>query len=680
MFSSKKLVLVFGVLLVASMVLAACAPAATAPPPETIVETVIVTEIVEGEPVEVVQVVTPTPEPTGPRTLVICQGQEPETLYQYGGSMLAQSHILEAISEGSWSGIDSNSFAYQGIILEKLPSLADGDAAITVVTVTDGDTVVDAIGEPVTLDAAAGIMLTPAGGGDAVAYEGGDFEMDQLSATFVLLPDLMWSDGTPLTSSDSIYDFNLRADPDTPTTKYVLQRTASYEALDDLTVVWTGLPGYMDAEYYTNFYAPSPEHIWGQFTAAELIEAEESSRAPIGYGPYIIDEWVQGDSITLHKNPNYFRADEGLPVFDTVVYRFVGENSNANIAAVLSGECDIVDQTSGLDDQSELLLELQASGQINATFVTGTVWEHVDYGIQPVSYDDGYTQGTDRPDFFSDVRTRQAFLMCMDRQAVVDTILFGQSVVIHTYIPPQHPLYNEEVIQYPFDPEAAGALLDEVGWLDDDGDAVTPRVATGVEGVPDGTLLEVAYETTTATLRQQVTAVIQQSLGQCGIQANIQLYPASEWFADGPDGKLFGRRFDLGEFAWLTGVQPPCDLYLSTQTPGPDNEDWVSIMDGETRNFGITGWGGQNDPGFANAEYDAACNAALGSLPGQPEYESANLEAQRIFGEELPVAPLFLRIKLAATRPDMCGFVMDPTANSEFWNIEEFDFGEGCAE
>jgi peptide/nickel transport system substrate-binding protein len=683
MFNSKKLVIAFGFLLAASMVLAACAPAATAPPPETIIETVIVTEFVEGESVEVVQVVTPTPEPTGPRTLVICQGQEPDTLYRYGGTMLAQSHILEAIAGGSWLAYDTNSFAYQPTILEKLPSLADGDAVLTTVTVSEGDTVVDFNQEIVALDAAADppIMIVPAGGSrpDAVAYEGGDFEMDQVSATFVLLPDLMWSDGTPLTASDSVYDFNLQADPDSRTTKYTLERTASYDALDDVTTVWTGLPGFKDASYYLNFFGPSPEHIWGQFTAAELIEAEESSRTPIGWGPYVIDEWVAGDSITLHKNPNYYRADEGLPIFETAVYRFVGENSNANIAAVLSGECDIVDHTSGLDDQSELLLELQASGQINATFVTGTIWEHIDFGIQPVDYDDGYTQGIDRPDFFSDQRTRQAFIMCMDRQAVVDTILFGQSIVIDTYLPPQHPLYNDEVTHYPFDPEAAGVLLDKVGWLDDDGDAFTPRVATGVEGVPDGTLLEVAYETTTSALRQQITAVIQQSLGQCGIQANIQLYSASEWFVEGPEGKLFGRRFDLGEFTWLTGVEPPCDLYLSTLTPGPDNEDWVSVMDGETRNFGITGWGGQNHPGFADAAYDAACSEALGSLPGQPAYEAAHKEVQAIFAEQLPVAPLYLRLKLAVTRPDMCGFIMDPTANSEFWNIEEFDYGD-CAE
>jgi peptide/nickel transport system substrate-binding protein len=70
----------------------------------------------------------------------------------------------------------------------------------------------------------------------------------------------------------------------------------------------------------------------------------------------------------------------------------------------------------------------------------------------------------------------------------------------------------------------------------------------------------------------------------------------------------------------------------------------------------------------------------LSSLPGKPEYEAAHKEAQRIFTDQLPVIPVYQGIKLAATRPDMCGFIMDPTANSEFWNIEEFDYGEGCEE
>jgi peptide/nickel transport system substrate-binding protein len=652
--------------------LSGCQSAAT---PEQILETVVVTELIEGTPVEVIQLVTPTPEPAGPRTLVICQGQEPDTLFLYGSDNFAKTQVLNAIYDGPY---ESASFSYQPVILEKLPSLADGDATLSTVIVSDGDSVVDAKGEVTMLDAAADppIMLVPAGGTieEAVAYQGGDFDLDQLSATFTLLPDLTWSDGTPLTAADSAYSFNLQADPDILGFEYTNQRTASYEAIDDRTIVWTGVPGFKDASYYTNYFIPLPEHIWGQFTPAELIEAEESSRTPLGWGPYIIDEWVQGDQVTLHKNPNYFRADEGLPVFDTVVYRFVGSSGNANIAALLAGECDIIDMTSGLSDQTELLIELHNSGQINTSIVPGTVWEHIDFGIQPLEYDDGYQIGVDRPDFFSDVRTRRAFLMCMDRQSLVDTIFFGQSIVIDTYIPPNHPLFNPDVRHYDFDPVAGSVLLEEVGWVDDDGDPFTPRLAQGVTNVPDGTKLEIIYETTGGTLRKQVTAILQQSLAECGIQANIEI-DESGGFWD----RIFGRNFELGEFAWITYVEPPCELYISGLIAGPIGETWISIMDGQERTI-TSDWDGQNIIGFANEDYDLACNTALNSLPGQPEYEAGHLEAQRIFAEQLPVAPLFLRTMLAATRPDMCNFIMDPTAGSEFWNIEEFDYGEGCEE
>ncbi|HEY5574971.1 MAG TPA: ABC transporter substrate-binding protein, partial [Anaerolineales bacterium] len=566
MISSKKFTLAFGLLVIASMILAACQPAAT-PTAERVVETVVVTQLVEGTPVEVVQVVTPTPEPEGERTLVICLGQEPDTLYKYGGSMLAAAQVEEAIWDGGSEpgAVDSRSFAYQPILFEKLPSLADGDAVINTVTVAEGDTVVDADQNPVSLE--AGLMVVSAGETEAAEYTGGDLEMEQMVVTFSVLPDLQWSDGTPLTANDFVYDFNLRADPDSDITKFTIERTTSFDAPDDLTLVWTGLPGYKDATYFLNGFEPSPEHAWGQFTAAELKEAEVSARLPVGYGPYVIEEWVQGDNMRLTKNPLYHRAAEGLPKFENLVYRIIGENSNAAIAAVLAGECDIIDQTTGLDDQSELLLELQSAGQINPTFVTGTTWEHVDFGIQHIDYDDGY-QASDRPDFFSDLRTRQAFIMCMDRQALVDTVTFGQSVVIDTYIPANHPLFNAEVAHYDFDAAAGSALLEEVGWMDTDGDPATPRVAQGVASVPDGTELRVAYESTEATLRQQVTQILQQSMAECGIAADIQLYPASEWFADGPEGKLFGRRFDLGEFAWLTGVTPPCDLYGARFVPG----------------------------------------------------------------------------------------------------------------
>lgn len=686
MFSSKKVMLTFGMWGITGIILAACAQ----PTPETIVETVVVTEVIteEGEVVEkeVIRVVTATPESVldGKRTLVICLGREPDTLYRYGGDTMASSPVLQAVYDGP---IESNSFGYQPVILEKLPSLADGDAVLNAVTVSEGDTVVDANFNVVTLE--PGMMVIPTGESDATEYTGGEIQLDQLVATFKLLPGLTWSDGTPLTAADSVYSFDLEMDPNTPSETYVGMRTASYEAIDDLTVVWAGLPGYKDSEYFTNFWPPSPKHIWDHFIAVELLEAEESSRLPMGWGPYIIDEWVQGDHIRLRKNPNYWRADEGLPVFDDLVFRFMDENSYANIISILIGECDILDRNSGLDNQIELLLELQYSGLLNTTFVAGMEWEHVDFGIQHIDYDNGYDGGiSDRPSFFGDSRTRQAFLMCMDRQAVIDNIWYGQSIVPDTYLPPQHPLFNPDASHYEFDVAAGSALLEQVGWVDDDNDTSTPRVASGVTGVPDGTELRIAFNTTSDTWRVMLTQILTQSLSECGIKAEPEYYLKSEWFAGGPEGKLWGRRFDLGEFSWLTSgkhpwlisFDPPCELYLSDNIPGSLDGTWIPIMDPVAGPLTIlTGWDGQNVSGFYNLEYDAACKQAKASLPIQPAYEESNLEAQRLFAELLPVAPIAFRPKVAATRPDMCNFIMDLTANSEMWNIEEFDYGE-CAE
>ena len=597
-----------------------------------------------------------------PKTLVICQGQEPDTLYIHGGSMLAALHIEVALFESlaTPSAVDNASFGYQATITTKLPSLDDGDAVIQAATASAGDKIVDDSGAPVEL--AEGVMYKPAGcrsSDCAEEYTGGEVELDQMVVTFKLVDGLTWADGTPVKASDSVYSFDLYMDPDTPTpTRYAGERTASYEATDDQTLVWTGLPGMLDSTYFTNIWIPLPEHILGEMSAADIVESEEASRLPLGYGAFTMSEWESGDHITVVKNEHYFRASEGLPKVDEVVFRFIGEDPNVAVAALLAGECDILTQDTSMDEIVDLLLEKEAAGELKAHVVTGTVWEHIDFGINPV---DEYA--ATRPDFFEDIRVRQAIAMCIDRQALVDDLLYGRSEVIHTYLPSSHPLFNDSVKQYPYDPEAAKALLEEAGWTDADGDGIRECNGCDVEGAEDGTPLAFKWGSTNATLRQNVMQIGQVNLKECGIDVTLENLPADEWFADGPEGPLFGRHFDLGEFAWLTGVEPPCDLYLTEQWPGEEN-----------------GWAGQNDPGYTNPEYDAICNAALQSLPGTSEYTDNHLKAQEIFAEDLPVVPLYLRLKIAAARPQVSGFIMDPTANSEIFNIENFDIEVEAAE
>ncbi|MGW8226242.1 MAG: hypothetical protein ACWGOY_10935, partial [Anaerolineales bacterium] len=141
------------------------------------------------------------------RTLTICLGAEPDTLFYYQSSMLVTNTVWEAIYDGP---IDPLGYSYEPVILEKLPNLAEGDARIEPVTVQVGDLVVDDAGEVIRL--AAGDRIRPFGCNQsecAVIFQGDALEMNQLSADFTLLEGLKWSDGEPLTAADSVFSFRI---------------------------------------------------------------------------------------------------------------------------------------------------------------------------------------------------------------------------------------------------------------------------------------------------------------------------------------------------------------------------------------------------------------------------------------------------------------------------------------
>jgi len=107
---------------------------------------------------------------------------------------------------------------------------------------------------------------------------------------------------------------------------------------------------------------------------------------PIGWGPYTIEEWKTGDHITLRKNENYFRNAERLPVFDHLVYRFVGENQEG-LAGLLAGECDILDESALRGASQEELTGLQEAGRVKVEVEPDTAWEQ-----RAASLDPGYAR------------------------------------------------------------------------------------------------------------------------------------------------------------------------------------------------------------------------------------------------------------------------------------------------
>jgi len=254
-------------------------------------------------------------------------------------------------------------------------------------------------------------------------------------------------------------------------------------------------------------------------------------------------------------------------------------------------------------------------------------------GIAPASFDDGFDAEEDRPDYFGDKRTRQAIALCLDRQKVVDTVLFGLSQVPDSYVPTDHPLHNANVQKYEFNPASGNQILEQVGWLDQDNDRSTPRQAFTVTNVPVNTPLVLNYYTTTATQRHQVAEILTQSLAECGIGLNIIYSNAPDFYAQGPAGPLFGRQFDLAEYAiGVNALEPQCGWFTTAQIPKESNN-----------------WVGTNISGYSNPVFDQSCEQALQSLPGDPEY-ALHQQAQATFASELPSIPLYLRLKVAAAR------------------------------
>ncbi|HSO13845.1 MAG TPA: ABC transporter substrate-binding protein [Anaerolineales bacterium] len=614
-------------------------------------------------PVVPTETSSPLPMPTpASRSLTICLGDEPTTLYPYGGLNSAARSVLSAVYDGP---MDVSDYVHEAVILEKVPNLADGDAQVGTVTVSAGDLVVESGGAVVSLE--TGVRIRPSGcrsDSCAVNYDGSSqIQMDQMVATFTMLEGLTWSDGEPLTANDSVYSFGLASSDDTPVSKFLFDRTQTYEAADDVTVQWWGLPGFIDPEYYTNFWMPLPEHKWSEFSASELLQVDVSSRAPLGWGPYILEGWTPGESIHLIKNLNYFRAESGLPKFDELTYLFMPD-ANTAMTALVDGTCDVLDPSINLDGQVSLLQQMQADEQARLLTAQTNTMEWLGFGILHASYDNGYNStgsNPDRPDFFGDVRIRKAIAFCLDRQKVVDTVLFGLTHVPDSYLPFDHPLHNGNLQTYEFDPASGREILEQAGWIDHDNDPSTPRQSLGVSKVPNGIPLVLNYFTTSATQRRQVVEIFTASLAECGIGLNPVYYTASDFYAQGPVGPLFGRQFDLAQYAiGVDTLEPQCSWFTTNQIPKESNN-----------------WVGTNVSGFSDPDFDNACEGALQVLPNEPEYTS-HQRAQEFFAFELPSIPLYMRLKVAATRNDFCGFTLDPFSAYALADIESFDYGSEC--
>jgi peptide/nickel transport system substrate-binding protein len=607
----------------------------------------------------------PTPTPIPSTELTICMRSEPDSLYLYGLDSQLARDILSLIAEGPRTQTDGTP---DPAILQSIPNFSDGSAVLTPVSVRAGDQVVNAYGQLIALQ--AGARVFPSGcttAACAVTWDGtSDLQMDQASTTFQLKTGITWSDGQPLTAAESVFSFNLAFDTDTPVEKTLVNKTASYRAIDESSVQWVGKPGLLPVDFSVYFWLPLPQHAWGDASAADLLNSQQAKESPLGWGPYTLDEWARGDHLRLKKNQLYFRAGEGLPKYDYVTFKFV---QSADLNQELSGACDVI-ADDAIDTQwlAANVANLETSGYQLRKVDSGNV-EFLAFGINPVSYDDSYyPYGSDRPDIFGDVNTRKAIALCIDRQGILDELTGGLAKAADTYLAKENSLLNGLALsQYAYDPAQGKALLDQLGWKDYDQNPATPltMIATNTT-VPYGTNFAFTLLTSQSEMRKAIADKIAANLAECGIQVTVEQKPLTELYQPGPDGAVFGRNFDMVLLSMNFGSEPHCGLFTSSEIPTNANY-WLG-----------TSTGGSNFMGYRNTAYDQSCDAAESAGLDMAVYTTNIQSTLQILADTLPIIPLYNHPEYLLVRGNLCLADNLDSLQKMLFSIESIDPNVSC--
>jgi len=696
---SKKWVLIGALVLVAALALAACSSAG-----QQVVTVMVTSE--SGTPSVVTATPAPATQEAGKDTIIICMGQEPDSLYGVVSQMATRVEVAESFSGRGWD-YDTAFFYYtQMLDNNEFPSFDNGGATL---------------------------------------------EDDVLTVTYKFKDGITWSDGTPFTVDDIIFTKSVILDPDSGATSTGSLNTLTFEKVDDRTLKVTYPKGVKDPTYFlpplSSQQALSdvlPEHALKDTKPADIPTSDYARKPSPVLGPYEVTEWVEGDHISLKAVDNWWGGDVKTP---NLVYRFIPD-SNQLMASLLSGECDF-----GTDDvlsstQVPFLQQSASRGLLNYVADPSTVWEHIELNNWPV--DNGQQLSTP---FFADTRVRQAVAYGTNRQQMTEEILFGEVQPLNSFLPSDHWAYNPELDgTYGFDADKAKSMLADAGWADKDGDgtveaqsALTGDYACGRGKwtIPAGTPFKVTlWVPSVPSMRGQLSTIFQSNMKDIGIDVALNQVPsAGALFADG--GPLFTRKYDLAEFAWVAGPDPSqIALYGGENVYGFDATKFPDLKPGPTGPFLVAskileqnpkildGTGisaeafkfgraiaadagapdasknqfgadklpegltlqypeqtpeikdnqeGQNDTGWCNEDGTQALfdgDNVIDPKERTPYFQ----QAQKIFMDDLPVLPLFQRLKVEAWAKNLCGVQPGP-ANYVTWNVETWYFaadGQEC--
>ncbi|WP_166873306.1 ABC transporter substrate-binding protein [Salinibacterium sp. ZJ450] len=380
---------------------------------------------------------------------------------------------------------------------------------------------------------------------------------DQLQYTFTLREDVTFHDGEPFNAEAVKANFDHVVDPE----------TASAQAASLIGYAEEG-GYYVDTQVVDEFtvqvnfsqpYAPFLQGVslpqLGFYSPKVLAESADTLRAggpdvTVGTGPFILTEYTPDQELVFEANPDYNWPAEGsehtgTAASDRLVIRILPETSS-RLGALTSGEVDVAaDITPSMTEQ------------VGDGFDTTTVELP---GI-PYSLYINEANGV-----FADPLVRQAFRIGFDLDTAIENIYFGQFDRAWSILAPTTPNSYDPSLEgsWPYDPDAAGALLDQAGW--------TERDSEGYR-VKDGQRLSVQWIawTPVADDKASLADVIQSDLRDIGFEVvrdvvepaqynelyGPRTFDLTDWGFSGPDADVLRSHLHTGGFQNASTVSKP---------------------------------------------------------------------------------------------------------------------------
>ncbi|HEC2160776.1 TPA: ABC transporter substrate-binding protein [Staphylococcus delphini] len=471
---------------------------------------------------------------------------------------------------------------------------------------------------------------------------------DDLKYTFKVKKGIKWQDGNPFTMNDWIFTLETLADPDYDGPRYsgvaVIQGAeekrngeadsiSGIKKIDDYTAEITFKEHKANnlLELWTS--APISEKVFKDIPVKDMAKSDAVRKNPIGIGPYKVKRIVDGESVELVKNKDYWR---GEPNINNINLRVVEQTSMTQ--ALENGDIDMATITAPIakeikDSGSENLQLLQAPSTSYA--IVGFVLNDYDKKAQKI--------GKERPKY-QDKKLRQAMAYAINRKEWIDAFYYGYGKPLNGLIPSAHWSGAKEgdVKEYKYDVDKAKQLLDEAGYKDKDGD--------GFREDPQGKPFVVKlkhYAGSNPTFEPR-SAALKGYWEKVGLKTKVEMEEFGKYSSDleksSKDMEVYFR-------TWQQGSDPdPSELYRSTAL-----------------------W---NESRYNNPEADKILDEAVDTKvvgDDNDKRKAKYLEWQKIMAEDVPVIPIVELEEVTAVNSRVKNFEVSLKGSNPIyeWSVED---------